>query len=134
MCYDGDGAEVFCERPRRARKAYKCIECSGPVPPGVTYTYISGIQDGEAFSYRAHTECWELWRFVHGALCGGHGLITPGGLREELREYDEHGEFGYWTDDGETWVGPDLQSLLDEVHDHYAARGTPSGSGEPRGG
>lgn len=123
MCYDdGDGAEVWIEATRKARKPYTCCECNGPIPPGAKYVCISGIQDHEPFRYHAHAECMELWHFTQNVVCGGNGMIMIGGLREELHQYDTMGDVGYWTNDDNDWIGPDLESLLDEVRDHYTSR------------
>jgi hypothetical protein len=87
MCYDGDAAEVWSVRPRRARKTHQCDECRRAILPGTHYLHVSGVGDGQPFSGHWHRECAILWDAVHEDLCGGNGMITLGGLWDEFGEY-----------------------------------------------
>jgi hypothetical protein len=60
MCkfFGGDeGAEVYGEKSRTARKPHCCDGCGGTIEPGTLYTYYSGIYDGTPFHGHACTEC-----------------------------------------------------------------------------
>jgi hypothetical protein len=80
--------EAFREYERRARRAAKCYECGREIAPGVTYSYASGIWDGEPSAYKTCLRCKRLKVLVEkegyddGAECG----ITFGGLFELIRE------------------------------------------------
>jgi hypothetical protein len=46
----------------KARKRYRCIWCSGPIPAGEVHRHQTGIYDGSAYSNRYHDECWDVLR------------------------------------------------------------------------
>lgn len=127
MCYsDGDAADVWYERERRARKRHRCSECDAPIPIGRQYVHVSMLYDGSWDAFAVHVECMELWRFVHDVVCGGKGMIMIGGLSDEIRDgiVDEW-NFGYWSDgtgdsDGAEWVNP-LLAVYEEIPAAYRA-------------
>jgi hypothetical protein len=47
MCYDGDAAEVWSVRPRRARKTHQCDECRRAILPGTTDAELTEEWGGE---------------------------------------------------------------------------------------
>ena len=57
----------MCEMPscygheeRNARKAHKCCECLGTIPPGEKYHYHHGVWDGDASDYKVCADCEAL--------------------------------------------------------------------------
>lgn len=121
MCLDGDPADIYAERLRRARRRYECEECGGPIPAGVKYIHVTCLSEGSWSYGRQHVECCEIWQFVQIVLCGSEGLRYVGGLRDELREYDDASE--RWDDEGNRLPAAhgSLESLLDECADGYRA-------------
>jgi hypothetical protein len=45
---------------RKARKAHKCCECRGTIPPGEVYHYHHGVWVGEARDYKVCADCEAL--------------------------------------------------------------------------
>lgn len=119
MCYDGDPADVWIVKRRRARKAYECYECSAPIPARAEYIRIKYLLEGKWDDATLHVECDALWKFVHQVVCDGEGLIMLGGLGEEIREYEEN-ETPSWDDDGnEIPAELTLGDVFDAIRDGY---------------
>ena len=120
MC-DFDGAAEFSSScMRKARKAYRCIECHGPIPAGSRHEYTCGKAEGEFYSGRSHLECSALWHFIHRELCGGHGVMLLGGLDEEIDQYSEEDLDA----DGEPTGDPTLRDIWDAIREGYERAAT----------
>jgi hypothetical protein len=55
MCYDSP--ELFYSADRKARKTYKCCECSREIKPGDTYECDTGLWEGRWETYRTCSDC-----------------------------------------------------------------------------
>ena len=79
-CYcDFDEPEVFEEKFRVARKAYKCCECHEPILPGERYLWTKGLWDGDWRVFHTCECCEEDRKQLESAgMCW-----TYGGLQEE---------------------------------------------------
>lgn len=121
MCFDGDPADVWIERRRRARKQWKCVECRAPIPPGCAYIETSYLSDGSWGRDRSHVECDALWDFVWKELCDMNGLKMLGGLSDEIGEYQEN-EMPLVQDEGGEMVPPEvtLRDIFDAIRSGYA--------------
>jgi hypothetical protein len=118
MCFDGDAASVWEPIDRIARKRHKCDECRAPIPIGVKYHDIGMLFEGSWSRLRVHFECLLVWQLVREFVCGGEGLITIGGLDEELREADAvHGEY---IEAEDRYTTP-FTDVLTEIRETYEA-------------
>lgn len=64
-CYDGESAECYSERLVRARKLHKCCECGDEIAPGETYQRITGMREGDWFTFTTCVPCTR----VRASLC-----------------------------------------------------------------
>ena len=73
----GDGWKLHHSEERKARKSWRCYECSRAIEPGERHEYVTGILNGDEHwqQYRTCTHCIEarrwLWDICHGWLYGG---------------------------------------------------------------
>lgn len=130
MCLDdGDEADVWCERRRRARKRWRCCECGAPIPVGCEYIRVTLLADGVWSGGQQHIECCELWLLVQVDLCGNEGLHYLGGLEDELREYEpgygdeEDVDINDQTKEQRVECGASLMDLFMAVREVYGAMG-----------
>lgn len=77
-CYcDYDPPEWFNERVvSRARKPYRCSECSGPISPGEPYKYTIGKWDGYVEQFRTCERCHDCRQWLLNNLpcyCWAYG-------------------------------------------------------------
>lgn len=76
-CYcDYDPPTVYNSTTPRAKKIYKCGECSGPILPGERYERVFGIWDGNADTFLTCERCVDLRTWVKNnvpCLCLVHG-------------------------------------------------------------
>jgi hypothetical protein len=86
MCdfYSGDeGAEVYAEKERKARKTHRCDGCQGTIKAGDVYTYYSGIYDHTPFHGHACGDCVKAL----DAFTDRHdGVPAYGALLDALQE------------------------------------------------
>lgn len=78
-----DGASIWNERMRTARKQYRCCECGEVIHPGESYQYLTVLQDGHWGTYRTCRSCVAIWR----DLCAGYRVV--GELAATLWETNE---------------------------------------------
>lgn len=88
MDCDYDSNEFYSEGQRRARKQYKCCECSAPILPGELYQYAVGKSDGDMFTARTCAVCAEIRK----AFC------CDGWIFGELWESVTEQLFPYWNE------------------------------------
>lgn len=85
---DFDPPVLYRAEVRRARKAWTCEECGGPIQPGDTYEVATGLNDGWWWRYRTCQPCLDGPRGFVEKNCG---CFEHGGIREHLtdvfREY-----------------------------------------------
>jgi hypothetical protein len=79
--YDGDPAEFYDSKTRKARKPHQCCECKGAIQPGESYEHVSMRSDGDIYTYKTCSLCVELRTKFS---CGRGWLFQS--LWEELRE------------------------------------------------
>lgn len=76
-CYcDYDPPEFVSVRMQKARKPFRCEECSGEVHAGERYEYVFGKWDGLVASYRTCSHCVEIRQFVSVSIpcfCWAYG-------------------------------------------------------------
>jgi hypothetical protein len=88
---DYDPPEFYEARIQKARKQYKCEECTGTIEPGEPYEYVAGRWDGYFDTFKTCQRCVDLRTWVKNNIpctCWAHG-----NLREDLRESVEHAAF-----------------------------------------
>lgn len=61
-CEDAEPCEVWCETSPVARKQHRCHECRAPILKGEKHRRVTGIFDGEPFSYRQCLKCVQRLR------------------------------------------------------------------------
>ena len=75
-CDYGDPPTVYSKRVYRAKKAYKCEECAGPISPGEQYEYVFAIWDGYDSQIKTCQHCVDIRTWVKNnvpCLCIMHG-------------------------------------------------------------
>lgn len=91
-CYcDYDMPSVYRARTVKARKLYRCEECSGPIVPGEAHEYAFGVYDGDAFTFRTCERCTDLRQFVKNSVpcfCWAHGNTLQDALEAIEAAYD----------------------------------------------
>jgi hypothetical protein len=71
MCeYIEEGAAVWLERKRTARKAHLCTVCREFIGIGVVYLEVSSMSDGRWDRSRAHIACAAFTRDWQTDVCG----------------------------------------------------------------
>ena len=84
-CYcDYDPPQFASQTTPRARKAYRCEECGGPIKAGEKYERVSGMWDGYISTFRTCERCYDLRTWLKNNLpcfCWAHG-----GMFEEAEE------------------------------------------------
>jgi hypothetical protein len=92
---DGERADVWNETTPRARKAYRCEECSLPILVGTRYHRVASLYDGQWWTSRAHEDCVGLLCFIALDVCAQDVVFHGSGdLRERVREHmtdEQHG-------------------------------------------
>ena len=83
MCYDGDPADVFTEKTRKARAEHQCYECRNLIERAESYLYITMLYDGRWSSYHICRFCAAAGEWLN-AVCGGYAI---GNLYDELQEH-----------------------------------------------
>jgi hypothetical protein len=83
---DCDQPAVYRVRIQRARNAYTCCECRGPISPSDSHEYVFGVWDGDPGSFRTCSHCLELRAWVtEGADCKPCHSELVESASEELR-------------------------------------------------
>lgn len=79
-CYcDYDPPEFATVATRRARKSYRCDECSGTISVGEPYEYTFGKWEGYLDQYRICERCYDIRQWTKNnvpCLCWAYGNIT----------------------------------------------------------
>ena len=73
---DYDPPSVYSATTPRAKKEYRCEECSGKIMPGERYENVFGVWEGYASTYRTCERCYDLRMWVKNnvpCLCIVHG-------------------------------------------------------------
>jgi hypothetical protein len=79
QCYcDYESPEVYSSKIVKARKEYRCEECSAVIRKGDQYEYAFGVTDG--YTYQPHTclDCVDIRQFVKNNIpcfCWAHGNL-----------------------------------------------------------
>lgn len=91
-CYcDYDAPSVYNSRTVRARKQYRCEECSVAINPGDVHEYAFGVSDGWPYTARTCIHCVGVRQFVSiniPCFCWAHG-----NLHEDIQNIVEA---AYW--------------------------------------
>lgn len=78
-CYcDYDSPQVYSSRKVRARKDYRCYECSAPIKAGDLHEYVFGVSDGYTYQPRTCLSCVGIRQFVAiniPCFCWVHGNV-----------------------------------------------------------
>ena len=61
-------SDCFRRKECKARKQHKCGECRRVIEKGELYTYLSGIHDGDPFSFKTCADCMSM-RFLADDEC-----------------------------------------------------------------
>ena len=64
--YGGAVSDCQIDRTVTARKCHTCEECGMGIPVGTSHHIQSGIQDGEPYRWRVHSDCAELYWEMNG--------------------------------------------------------------------
>lgn len=83
----------------KANRAHKCCECRGLIAKGERYIRLSGVFDGEVYSYKMCAPCRDASVWLDGILRSTGYLASDegidfGGLHAELAEYASNFRFG----------------------------------------
>ncbi len=62
---------VFDASTPRARKAHRCCECRGVIPPGEQYHLFTGLWDGRWDAYKTCEDCEKLRNKIAQGRRGG---------------------------------------------------------------
>lgn len=123
MCSDDlDYPEFYNTSTPTAKRRHRCDECGSFIPIGEKHRYTVGKWDGEFQSFRSHFACQDLREFITDVICGGHGEIAIGGLRDEI---DELGDYFDYCQDGAAWKAAGMsapnpmRTVLTEIQQHY---------------
>lgn len=88
-CYcDYDPPTFYNSVKRKARKQYECDECDGPILPGETYEYVSGLWEDMFSTFRTCERCRDLCTWVTNNIpctCWAHGNMHDD-LQESVTE------------------------------------------------
>jgi hypothetical protein len=57
---------VYNERERKARKPHVCVACKETIPPGVAYTVVFIVFDGDAESLKRCARCQAIHEHLRG--------------------------------------------------------------------
>jgi hypothetical protein len=85
----GDGEPIYgySATTRKARKHHSCTVCGGPISPGESYTYRSGICDSEPWSEKSCALCLvDDKEFSKAHDVGGVGSMLPDYLDDCIQE------------------------------------------------
>lgn len=85
---DYDAPNFYRQEIRKARKTFRCEECSGRITPGERYEFVSGCWDHQVSTIRTCERCYDLRQWVKNnvpCLCWAHGNLTDD-LREAVEE------------------------------------------------
>jgi hypothetical protein len=111
---DGNRADVWTERTRRAAKPHRCESCGAVILPGERYRYGSGVHDHRGFSERGCTACAE----THDAFGKAHHFCPAfEGLDDALVECIAEGD-----EESLAWK-PHLEAILARFSTSSVARG-----------
>ena len=76
-CYcDYESPEVYSSKRVRARKEYRCYECSSKIAVGERHEYAFGVADGFSYQPRTCASCLDIRQFVKNNIpcfCWAHG-------------------------------------------------------------
>ena len=73
---DYEPATFYRRTTPRARKPYRCEECSGPIAPGERYENVVGMWEGDFSTFATCERCVDLRTWVRNnipCLCWAHG-------------------------------------------------------------
>lgn len=76
-------SEVWHASTRRARKVWRCEECTRRIEPGETYERVGSLYDGSWSTYRTCAHCVAARRWLE-VICGGY---LSEGVLEDLAEH-----------------------------------------------
>ena len=80
-CYcDYEPAEFYSSEIRKAKKQYRCEECSGFIIPGEQSEYVAAKWDGQFSQFRTCMRCVDLRTWVKNnipCVCWAHGNMIP---------------------------------------------------------
>lgn len=88
MVDDGDYAEVYVRRDRRARKPHRCYECARVIAPGEGYEEARSLYPDGWSTFRTCAHCQVVQAWLRRE-CDG---FLHGGTLEDLRSH-------WWEDD-----------------------------------
>jgi RNase P subunit RPR2 len=95
-CYCGyDTPKVHSSRLVRARKQYKCEECSAPIFIGENHEYVFAVYDEGADQFRTCSHCVDMRRFVANSVpcfCWCHGSLIDDCKATIEDAYDRAGD------------------------------------------
>lgn len=78
-CYcDYESPSVYRSRVVRARKEYRCEECSKLIRVGERYEYAFGVHDGDTYQPHTCLGCVEIRQFMSiniPCFCWAHGNL-----------------------------------------------------------
>ncbi len=75
--YGDEPCSVYEVKERRARKAHRCSGCDETIRPGVKYTYVFMVHEGDSYIYKRCPRCQTI--YVH--------------LSEKIRAEGDHDQF-----------------------------------------
>jgi hypothetical protein len=73
---DYDPPDVYWSKMVRAKKPYRCYECSAPIAVGERHEYAFGVIYGDSYQPRTCADCTDIRRFVQNNIpcwCWAHG-------------------------------------------------------------
>ncbi len=91
-CYcDSEAPDFFSRATPKARKAFRCYECSGEISPGERYERVAGKWDGEFAEYLTCERCFDIRKWVQNnvpCFC-----FAFGNLREDTQNAVEEAQY-----------------------------------------
>lgn len=96
----GDGAEVWKDTRRKARKPHRCSACAATIEAGQTYVHHVSIYDGSTNTEKICAACEAARdRFEEEHEVG----IAPSALPDLLRECFQERSRDWWTKEDKAW-------------------------------
>lgn len=78
-CYcDYDAPQVYSAKAVKARKQYRCEECSSPISVGEAHEYAFGVMDGWTYQPRTCLSCVHIRNWMKTnvpCFCWAHGNL-----------------------------------------------------------
>lgn len=84
----------------RAKRDYRCVECSKPIPKGAQYESYGGLWEGEWSTYRTCIPCRDLREAMRPIKRKAYGedCFQFGSLRSDIEELRT------WSDESRTAI------------------------------